>query len=71
MKQEESREKMKRGYVGMKCVGAADFLLWTSQKLLGVCKKLMAFSRLGWAGGFVYEEMQVSPWATRRCGRQL
>lgn len=27
MKQEESREKMKRGYVGMKCVGAADFLL--------------------------------------------
>lgn len=26
-----------------------------------MCKKLMVFSRQGWAGGFVYEEMQVSP----------
>lgn len=29
----------------------------SSQKLLGACRRLRAFSRLGWAGGFVREEM--------------
>lgn len=37
--------------------GGCRLSVSSSQKLLGACRRLRAFSRLGWAGGFVREEM--------------